>query len=49
MRKVRRDAKAFLKAAADGGAKTKHPKLTRGFNKWLKQADLEPVFQYLTS
>jgi len=49
LKKVRKQAKAFLKDAAEGADRTRHPKLTQGFNKWLKQADLEPVFNYLTS
>lgn len=47
--RVRREAKAFLKAAAQDADQTKHKKLTHGLHQWVKQAELEPVFQFLTS
>ena len=47
--RVRREAKAFLKAAAQVADQTKHQKVTRGLHQWVKQAGLEPVFQFLTS
>ena len=46
--KVRRAATQFLDKAAKEAGSTTHPKLGRGLQTWLKQADLEPVFNYLT-
>ena len=46
--KVRRAARQFLDKAAEKAGSTTHPKLSRGLRTWVKQADLEPVFNYLT-
>lgn len=49
--KIKTDAKRFLrdakKAKKDGKLKSKP--LTQGFSSWTKHANLDPVFQYLTS
>ena len=46
---VRKQAQQILQESAALADDADHPKLTHHMKKWLDSADLEPVFQYLTS